>query len=437
MELKMDFKEGNLITNSKTGDFYLVLFKTLYNVVLLKFNYDIINKPYSVWSNSLPLFIWKNYDLANKDDIEKLNEDFQTTSISNVLANYAKVYGVEIGSIVEYDYKQMMLLGKTERKILTFTIIRPVLFDFNKAKEKYIVFDRLAKLNELQASYDSEWSQYLITPFASEENIVWDVVRDRLPFEELINKTFIENEFANKPTNKIDILDFYKVINYDKLNLIENEDIKEQIIKLIKQTLIIAKENESIGIKSEPRKPKEDESKFTIEFTYKLNASDRDVLTVNHDIFAIDEVDALNKAQGEFYDLYEGKNYDLISISLAEDNLQKEPDEPISTIDKPTTKLVKLSNLKRGDRFSFPLSQEDLDMGVSNEIYVFQEKAKSTFFYKRGDDDFYSSENREVNLLPSVEEQKNKVAETTPIEVPLSEEEELEILNNLLMSTMQ
>lgn len=332
MELKMDYKEGNLIFDVY-GDFYLVLFKTLYNVVLLKFNKNAMYKPYSEWANNLPLFSWENYNLTNKDDINMLNEGLKISISNNSgIANNPKVYGVEIGSIIEYDYKQMMLLGKTERKVLTFTIIRPVLFDFNKAKEKYIVFDRLGKLNELQGSYDSEWSEYLITPFASEENIDWTVVRDRLPFEELITKSFIENEFADKPTNKIDILDFYKVINYDKLNIIDNEEIKEQIIKLIKQTLIIAKENESIGIKSEPKKPKQNESKFTISFTYKLNPSDKYVLTVNQDIFAIDETDALNKAQGEFYDKYEGMNYDLISISLAEDNLQKEPVEPISKV---------------------------------------------------------------------------------------------------------
>ena len=77
------------------------------------------------------------------DDIRELNDLFDGSVMVNTDSPYSKVYGVEIGSIVEYDYKQMMLIGQTERNILSFTLKRPVLFDFNKATEKYIVFDRL------------------------------------------------------------------------------------------------------------------------------------------------------------------------------------------------------------------------------------------------------------------------------------------------------
>jgi hypothetical protein len=146
-----------------------------------------------------------------------------------------------------------MLVGKTDRKILSFNLERPVLFDFNKAKEKYIVFDRLNKLSDLQNEFDSNWSEYLITPFASKENIDWTIIRDKLSFEEFIGKEFIENEFVQKPTKDITLGEFYSVINTKKLSEIKDESIKNEIIELIKQTLILAKENNSIGIKSETK----------------------------------------------------------------------------------------------------------------------------------------------------------------------------------------
>ena len=46
-------------------------------------------------------------------------------------------------------------------------------------------------------------------------------------------------------------------------------------------------------------------------------------------------------------------------------------------------------------------------------IYVFDSKAKSTFFYKSGDSEFSTSENREVNLLSSKEPILEKPIEDT------------------------
>jgi hypothetical protein len=324
MELIMDYREGNLIIDEISGGLYLVSFKTLYNLVLIEFQRDIKERrPYSDWQSNLPLFTWKNYNLTNKDDINELNNKFNITlDPKRISKDYPNVYGVEIGSVVEFDYKQMMLIGQTERKVLNFSLIRPVLFDFNKAKEKYIVADRLSKLNDLQSEFDSNWADYFVTPFASEENINWVVVKDRLPFEEVISKEFIINEFVHTPTDKITLNDFMEVINTKKLNKIADENIKNEIINLIKQTLVLAKENQTIGIKGEPTKPKkkeakkEDEVRFNVEFTYKLNPSDKDVLSVEEYVYGIDEQDALAKAPNYFYDIYEGLNYDLISVSL-------------------------------------------------------------------------------------------------------------------------
>lgn len=320
----MDYKEGNLMNEGNT--LYLVLFKTLYNMVIVEFSNYVLTIPYSEWRNKLPIITWKNYDLTNKDDIEKLNAKFVVT-LTNNLNKFPIVYNVEIGSVLEFDYKQMILLGRTERKVLTFTLIRPILFDFNKAKEKYIVFDRMGKTMELQQEFDLNWAEYLITPFASEENIDWNVVRDRLPFEEVVGKDFIVNEFAPYPTEEITLDDFYKVIDSKKLNKIKDKGIKNEIIKLIKQTLVLAKENNSIGIKlesKEPQKQTKEEVRFNIEFTYKINSSDRDVLTVSEFVYGVDKEDALAKAPNYFYDIYEGKNYDLISVSLIEESEEKE-----------------------------------------------------------------------------------------------------------------
>jgi hypothetical protein len=292
MELIMDYKEGSLIFD-RSGNMYLVSFKTLYNLVLIQFQSAITtDKPYSEWQNNLPVFSWKNYNLTNRDDINDLNAKFDGSGmVTN--APYKKVYGVEIGSVIEFDYKPMMLVGKTDRKILSFTLERPVLFDFNKAKEKYIVFDRLNKLIDLQIEFDSNWSEYLITPFASKENIDWTIVRDKLPFEEVIGKSVIDNEFVQTPTEDITLDDFYNVINTKKLNLIQDESIKSEIKELIKQTLILAKENQSIGSKSEPKKSVEPIIE-NVEETSEKSIEETDNLDDLLSLYPIEETDNLD-----------------------------------------------------------------------------------------------------------------------------------------------
>jgi hypothetical protein len=367
MELIMDYKEGNLINEGNT--LYLVLFKTLYNVVILEFSRNMLVLPYSEWNSNLPIFSWKNYDLTNKDDIEKLNVKYAGNYTNNT-TKFPVVYDVELGSVVDYDYRQMMLMGQTDRKILSFTLTRPILFDFNKAKEKYIVFDRLNKLSDLQGEFNSNWSEYLITPFASKENIDWTVVRDRLPFEELIGKEFIENEFAPYPTEKITLDEFYSVINTKKLNQIKDESIKNEIKELIKQTLILAKENNSIGIKLEPKEPttaSKEEKRFNIEFTYKLTPSDREVLMVEEYVYGIDEQDALAKAPNYFYDIYEGKNYDLISVSAVEETEPKNNAEPITDISDEVLKVTPPVN-----KVEKPIEETE-DLNELLELYKIEE----------------------------------------------------------------
>jgi hypothetical protein len=352
MELIMDYKEGALIFD-RLGNMCLVSFKTLYNLVLIEFSSNIDDTPYSNWQNSLPLFVWNNYNLTNRDDIKYLNEKFDgSLNVVSTLGSNKKVYDVEIGSVIEFDYKQMMLVGQTDRKILSFVLTRPVLFDFNKAKEKYIVFDRLNKLNDLQSEFDSNWSEYLITPFASKENIDWSVVRDKFPFEEVIGKQFIENEFIQKPTEDITLDDFYEVINTKKLNEIKDESIKNEIIELIKQTLILAKENNSIGSKSEPKKSVEpivesvDENagKTLYKINVVVSAEEKDGGTKYpkvYDVYADSETEALEKIRQDFKD---DEDFRLGDLYYDYDEVL-EVIPPIGKVEKPIEEIDNLDDL--------------------------------------------------------------------------------------------
>jgi hypothetical protein len=330
MELIMDFKEGGLIYDWR-GNMYLVSFKTLYNLVLIEFQSAVRNdNPYSEWQNNLPLFTWKNYNLTNRDDIDDLNAKFDGSGmVSAPVGDYKKVYGVEIGSVVEFDYKQMMLVGQTDRKILSFTLKRPVLFDFNKAKEKYIVFDRLNKLSDLQSEFDSNWSEYLITPFASKDNINWSIVKDRLPFEQVIGKTLIEGTFKYTPTDEITLEEFLGVIDTKKLNAIKDESIKNEIAELIKQTLILAKENNSIGVKSEPKNTVEpinvidDENAGKTLYKIKVTVKELDKdgggkSDSMHDVYADTETEALEKIRQQYKD---DEDFRLSDLSYFSDEI--------------------------------------------------------------------------------------------------------------------
>ncbi len=356
MELIMDYKEGGLIFD-RSGNMYLVSFKTLYNLVLIQFKSSIrYDSPYSDWQNALILFTWKNYNLTNRDDISDLNGKFDgSLMVVSTVGNNKKVYGVEIGSVVEFDYKQMMLVGQTDRKILSFVLTRPVLFDFNKAKEKYIVFDRLNKLGDLQSEFDSNWSEYLITPFASKENIDWTIVRDKIPFEEVIGKSLIENTFKYATTSDITLDEFYSVINTKKLNEIKDESIKNEIVELIKQTLILAKENNSIGIKSEPKETKEpvepiietiDENagKTLYKIKVTVKALDKDGGNKSdsiYDIYADSETEALEKIRQDFKD---DEDFRLSDLSYFSDEIV-EVIPPVGKVEKPIEETENLDDL--------------------------------------------------------------------------------------------
>jgi hypothetical protein len=115
--------------------------------------------------------------------------------------------------------------------------------------------------------------------------------------------------------------------------------------------------------------------------------------------------------------------------------------EPNTVVINGKQRITRLSNLRRGDRFTFPLSQEDKDMGLSDLIYVFDSKSKTTFYYKSGDSEFSTSENREVNLLSNNEPEiineeiiieKPKVERKTIVKPePKKEEDAFSFLDNI------
>ena len=80
-------------------------------------------------------------------------------------------------------------------------------------------------------------------------------------------------------------------------------------------------------------------------------------------------------------------------------------DEDVEVKDAKTTKL---SKLKKGDKFYFPLDDDDKIIGRTNPldiIYVFDDKIKSTYHYSSEGSKFSTSTNRDVVLLikPSLE----------------------------------
>ena len=222
------------------------------------------------------------------------------------------------------------------------------MFDYIKARDKYLVADALDRIGGLQAEFSATWEQYFRIPLESKEKIEWDIISSPIALKSNVNENLLTDEFGSKFTDAITVYDFLNVIDTDTFNKIPNQEIKDEISKLIKKTLEIAKENNAIG--------KEDPNK---------------VIEIKEPISAV----------------------------------------PISVGEEVFEKALKLSNLKKGDRFTFPLSQEDKDMGVSEMIYVFDSKAKSTFYYKSGDSEFSTSENREVNLLSSKEPVLEKTIE--------------------------
>ena len=299
MELNFDYKEGCYLFNGTTFP-EVVIHKTVYKLVTITFQ---------EWGDFKP-FGFRVFDLTNKLDVELLNERYIKTVTEQ---DPDKPYGIKIGTIVEYDYSNLIFLRIIFKKVLSFELQRPLLFDYIKARDKYLAFDALDKVYSLQNEFNASWEQYFRVPLESKENIDWDIKSEPIPLEPRVNESLLRDEFGNKFTDSITVYDFLSVIDTDTFNKIPNEEIKDEISKLIKKTLEIAKENDAIGKEDLNKKPKQKTEKFYIELTY---TKDGEQISEIEEIDSVNQFEALDLAKKGFYDKYEGKdNIELLFVS--------------------------------------------------------------------------------------------------------------------------
>ena len=109
----------------------------------------------------------------------------------------------------------------------------------------------------------------------------------------------------------------------------------------------------------------------------------------------------LFKDDGSFRIKMEGRiNY--LERVLNEINDRRGTDFVDEDVEVKDAKTTKLSKLKKGDKFYFPLGGADKEIGRTNPldtIYVFDDKIKSTYHYSSEGSKFSTSTNRDVVLL--------------------------------------
>lgn len=320
MELNFDYKEGCYLFNKTTFP-EVVIHKTIYKLVTITFQDYGDYKPFG----------YRVYDLTNKLDIELLNEKY-TRTMAEQDPDTQNNFGVELGTIVEYDYLDLIFLRMIDKKVLSFELRRPLLFDYLKARDKYLVADSLDRLSSLQNEFNATWEQFFRIPLQSKENIDWDIKSEPIPLDLKVNETLLKDEFGDKFTDSITVYDFLSVIDTETFNKIPNEEIRDEISKLIKKTLEIAKENDVIGKEDPNRKPKQKLEKFFIECTYTKDGEQNvEVLEIE----APSEYEALEFAKKDFYDKHEGEsNIDLLFTSAVEKPILAVPKDVNEVISK-------------------------------------------------------------------------------------------------------
>lgn len=328
MELNFDYKEGCYLFNG-TSSPEVVLHKTTYKLATIQFD---------DWGDYKP-FRLNTYDLTNRSDVETLNERYTKTASEQ---DPSLFYGVELGTIIEYDYKQMIFLRLVDKKILNFVLQRPLLFDYIQARDKYLVALGLDNIVALQTEFTLTWEQYFKIPLQSDKTIEWEVISEPIPLNLNVNESLIEEELGDKFTDDITIYDILGFIDTERFNNIPNEEIKDEITKLIKKTLEIAKENQAVGKEDPNKKPKPKMEKFFVELTYE---KDGEQLTEVQEVEATSEFDALEFAKKIFYDKYEGQNNVklLFTSALSNTNIvaPKEDETVIEPVKTPKTKQNK------------------------------------------------------------------------------------------------
>jgi hypothetical protein len=339
MDLDFDYKEGCYLFNG-TSFPEVVIHKTIYKLVTITFQEYGDYKPFG----------FRVFDLTNKLDIELLNEKYTKTMAEQDPDNR---YGVQLGTIVEYDYKDFIYLRIIDKKILSFVLQRPLLFDYIKARDKYLVANSLDRVNGLQAEYTSNWQQYFITPLESQEKIDWEVKFLPIDLKPNVNENLLKDEFGDTFTDSITVYDFLNVIDTETFNKIPNEELKDQISILIKKTLEIAKENQAIGKEDPNKKIKEPTSIFFIELTYNKNGEQ---FVDVEEIEATSEFEALDLGKKDFNDKHEGeKDIELLFVSSVED---KNSVVPITSAEEIFEKAVELKKNRKNKKTQEELSKE-------------------------------------------------------------------------------
>ena len=359
MELKFDYKEGCYLFNG-TSFPEVVIFKNIYKMVTITFQ---------DWGDYKP-FGFRVFDLTNKLDVETLNESYKRTITEQ---DPDTPYGLKLGTIIEYDYLKLIFLRLIAKKILSFELQRPLLFDYIKARDKYLLFDALNKVYALQGEFNSTWEQYFRIPLQSKENIDWDVISEPIPLDVKVNETLLKDEFGDTFTDKITVYDFLSVIDTDTFNKIPNEEIKNEISKLIKKTLEIAKENNVIGKEDPNKKPKEKMEKFFMELTYTKNGEQ---LTEVEKIEATNKEEAFDLARKNFYDKHEGESdIELEFVSemtdvVSEDENQKKEPETAEQIFENAVKEKKSRAKKTKEELTSEIESADPEdlLSILNEI---------------------------------------------------------------------
>lgn len=354
MELDFDYKEGCYLFNG-TSFPEVVIHKTIYKLVTITFQDRGAYKPFG----------FKVFDLTNKLDVEILNEKYKTT-IAEKDPN--ETYGIQLGTIVEYDYFKLIYLTVTDKKILSFVLQRPVLFDYIKARDKYLVADALDKVWSLQSEFNANWEQYFRIPLESKEKIEWEIISPPIPLNSNVNQNLLADEFGNKFTDAITVYDFLNVINTNTFNKIPNQEIKDEISKLIKKTLEIAKENNAIGKEDPNKKPNEPKMKFFIEATY---TKDGEQFIEVEEIEATSSFEALDFGKKYFYDKHEGEsNIDLMFISSIDEPKTVVPMNTAEEIWKAGVEEKKSKKKKTQEELSKEIDDADPEdlLSLLNEI---------------------------------------------------------------------
>lgn len=240
-ELKYTYEIGQVIqVHSKDASWEVVLFKSRYQIVTV-FLYTT--------SLSDPIKQVHSYSLTDETDITYLNSLEPLKEI-----DFYDFYGQKVGSIIEYNSTECLFLGEVEKKILSFKLERPYLFNLEEAAKMAKLYVRADDVDGLANELKQNLDRYFFVPLASKETIEWELISGPILAELEINKSYLKERFGKVPFNEIEIRDFSKLFDKEKLEKIEPIELRDKIKELIKKSLEVGVENMAIGFFDEETK---------------------------------------------------------------------------------------------------------------------------------------------------------------------------------------